>query len=313
MNARLIFRMIIASNPQFHAREEQVTTVYCHGIGGSEHEYHGLVRAGVINSRAQGVQFQNERDSCLGHGRNIETLNEKINPIEKCLVYGVSCGGVGIVNWLAKHNSHKAKAVVLDATPSDMVNLVEEAQYKIGLWALWTRAHKEWALHRLFPEYQPESIPPVKSIPHIKNKKLPIFIVHSHNDPVVDIRAAWENYRAFKLAGFDNVYVCELQHGGHMSNAFGQDSDIYKKAINSFYKKHSLAYNKKYATLTDEELQQFQPSIEDIDKKLSENLSKLRKQGLFNLGIYAAIEPLLKTTPQDRSSNLLSAQDDKKY
>ncbi len=208
-------------------------------------------------------------------------------------MYGISCGGVGIISWLVQYGSKTIQAIIIDATPSDIVNLVEEAQYKIGFWVLWTRAHKEWALHRLFPEYPKASMPPVQAIAHIENKELPVFIVHSHNDPIVDIRAAWENYKAFKQAGFNNVYICELQQGGHMSNASGPDSLVYKFAVNSFFKKYDLAHDKKYAILTDKELQQFQPSEEEIDIKLSHNLSKLRKQGFINFGIYNAIEQFL--------------------
>ncbi|MDP3787836.1 MAG: hypothetical protein Q8Q60_00795 [Candidatus Chromulinivorax sp.] len=304
---RLFFTIFIIFHAQFYASEKQPTTIYCHGLGGSQYEFHGLMQAKVIHEPANGVQFKNERDSCLGHGKNIETLNDKINPTNEHIFYGISCGGVGIVSWLAKHNSHSAKAVILDATPSDMVNLVEEAQYKIGLWALWTRAHKEWALHRLFPEYPQQSMPPVQAIAKIKNKNIAVFIVHSQNDPVVDIRAALENYKAFLQADFKNAYICLLEHGGHMNNAFGQDSLIFKQALNSFYKKYSLKYHEEYAILTDEELQQFQPSIEEIDEMLLQNLSKLRKQGLFNLGIYAAIEHLLATQPQNESCNVLNA------
>lgn len=290
IKARLIVGIFIIFHAQFYAKEKQSETIYSHGLGGSKHEVNGLVEEKIIHRPARGIQFKNEIDSCLGHGRNVKTLNEEINPQQNYIFYGISCGGAGIISWLAKHDSDNVKAIIIDATPSDIINLAEEVQYKIGVWILWTRAQKEWAVHKLFPEYPEESIPPVQAIYQIKNKELPIFIVHSHNDPVVDIRSAWENYNAFKRAGFEHVYICELQYGGHMNNAYGADSIVYKQAINSFYKKHNLQYDEKYAILTNEELQKLQPSEKEINEKLSSNLSKLRKQGLINFGVYAAVE-----------------------
>lgn len=292
VKTRLIVGILIIFHTQFYALPQQPQTKYSHGLGGSEYEVNGLVKKKVIHQPAEGIQFKNERDSCLGHGINVTTLNEKIDPQQNYIFYGISCGGVGIINHLAKHGSDHAKAIILDATPADIINLAEEVQYRIGVWALWTRAQKEWAVRKLFPEYPKQSVPPVQAIANITNKELPVFIVHSHNDPVVDIRSAWENYKAFKQAGFKNVYLCELQKGGHMNNAYGEDSIKYIQALNSFYKKHNLKHDKKHATLSNEELQQLQPTEEEINQKLSCNLSKLRKQGLINFGVYAAVEQL---------------------
>jgi hypothetical protein len=290
---RITICILLACNVVIYSLAQQPTTMYCHGLGGSEHEVKGLIKNSIIQEPAIGIAFKKENDSCLGHGRNVKTLQENINSKEKHIYYGISCGGAGIINLLAEDGSKNAKAVIIDATPCDIINLADEVQYKIGIFILWTRAQKEWAVRMLFPEYPANSIPPMQAIAKIENKDLPVFIVHSHNDPVVDIRSAWHNYKAFKQANFSHVYICELQEGGHMSNASGPDSLIYKQAINSFYKKYGLKYDKKYATLTEKDLKKLQPSEQEIDEKISRNLSKLRKQGLINLGIYATVEKLL--------------------
>lgn len=286
----IIMCALILNNAYLCTRAEQPITLYCHGLGGSLHEVYGLVTENVIQYPVQAVAFKKENDCGLGQGMDIETLKNKISNDAAYILYGISRGGATAINYLADYNPDNIVALIVDATPADIMNIVDEIQYKIGIFALWTRAQKEWAVRLIFPHYPAETIPPVQAIAHITNKNLPVFIVHSHNDPIVNIRSAWHLYQAFQQADFTNVYLCELQEGRHMSNASGPDSIIYKQALHSFYKKHDLQFDVQYATLTDDQLRHFQPSSNEIELKLFENQHQLRKKGLINLGIYTTIQ-----------------------
>jgi len=281
----IIVCLFLLCNITLHAKSQQPTTVYCPGLGDSKYEIHGLVDLGIVQKPAKGIALKKENDADLGQLADIETLKNNLDPKKNHILYGTSRGGSTAINYTATHNPTNIKALIIDATPADMLNVVDEIQYKVGIFVFWTKSQKEWATRLLFPHFPANSMPPMQAIAHIKNKELPVFIVHSNNDPIVNVRSAWENYKAFKQASFPHVYLCELQECGHMGNSSGPDSLIYKQALHSFYKKHGFQYDKNHAILTESQLLQFQPSIESIDEKLQNNLWKLRHQAMINAGI----------------------------
>ena len=297
----IIICLFLLCNLTLHTKSHHPTTVYCPGLGDSKYEVHGLIDQGVVQKPAKGIALKKENDAGLGHGIDIEMLKNSLDPQKNHILYGKSRGGSTAINYTAQHNPANIKALIIDATPCDILNSVDEIQYKVGLFVFWTRAQKEWATQLLFPDFPTNSMPPVRAIANIHNKDLPVFIVHSINDPIVNIRSAWENYKAFKQAGFTNVYLCELHHGGHMGNPSGSDSHIYKQALHSFYKKHDFQYDKKQAILTDTDLLQLQPSIESMYEKLNNNLWKLRKQAMINAGVTATLTLCIASLQSFRS------------
>ncbi len=222
---------------------KQPTTLYCHGLSCKGERVQGLIRQNVIQNPAKGFNF-NDHKKCLGQADDITTLAAQIDPDENYILYGRSRGGAAAVNYLAQHNPSNIQALILDAAPADMLNVVDEIQHKVGCLILHNKDDKEFAIRVLYPGYPQNSIPPVQAIENIENKHLPVFIVHSHNDRTVNMRSAWQYYKAFKQANFTDVYLCELQYGGHVRNASGSDSHIYKTALHSMYKKHGFDRNK---------------------------------------------------------------------
>jgi hypothetical protein len=285
----IIISLFVLCNLTLHTKSNHPTTIYCPGLGDSQYEIHGLIDQGLVKKPAKGIALKKENDAGLGHGIDIQTLKNNLDCKKNYILYGTSRGGSTAINYIAEHNPTNIQALILDATPSDMLNIVDEIQYKVGLFIFWTRAQKEWATQLLFPHYPKKSIPPIQAIANIQNKDLPVFIVHSHNDPIVNVRSAWENYKAFKQANFSHVYLCELQENGHMGNPSGPDSLVYKQALHSFYKLHGFQFDKKYANLSELDLAQFQPSLAKIDEKLVANQWKLRKQAIINAGIATAV------------------------
>lgn len=280
---------VLLSKSESENKIPQSVTFFVHGRDGSPEKLRTFVKETIVQGPAQAFDLQNGKECPLGQGQDIETINKHTQSIQDCKLLGHSRGGAAITNYLGKYNPTNVSMIILDAAPADILNVVDETQYKYGLFPLVTRAQKEWYLRTLYPNYPKNSTPPVESIADIKNKDLPVFIVHSHNDKVVNIRSAWQYYKAFKQANFSNVYLCELQKGSHNHNAdnytLDSDSHIYKTALHSVYKKHGFQHDPKQATLQEHEFKKLQPSIEDIDEKLRINQWKLRQQSMINIGV----------------------------
>lgn len=264
---------------------QQPTTLFCHGLGGNDHsELQSLITQQTVHQPAQGFQMDNNLSTCsLGNHHDVQALKKSVQLNKEHILYGRSRGGATAINYLADHASEEIKALVIDAAPSDMVNVVDEYQYQCGIFPFWTRSQKEWILRQYYPGYPKNSIPPVEKIAQIQDnaiKKIPILIAHSCKDKRVNIRSAWQNYKAFKLNGFHNVYLYELPSGSHHHNT--KDAN-YQKVLQSFYKKYGFKHNEEKAILTESDLQNLQPTIEDIDKKIVANQWLLRQQSIINL------------------------------
>ncbi len=213
----------------------------------------------------------------MGYGPDIQTLQNQIDLEKSYILYGFSRGGATILNYLSKYNPDNVKALILNAAPADMVQSVDTLQYAINYKFAQTRSEKENIFKTIFPAYQIDSTPPVQAIAQIKNKNLPVFIVHAQTDEVVHISSAWQLYLAFLQAGYTHVYFCELESGQHKAYPKSPDKNQYLQALHSFYKKYNLSYNPEFATLTEQELKQLQPTVEEITKKLKAHQEALEK------------------------------------
>jgi Prolyl oligopeptidase family len=208
----------------------------------------------------------NRNNMFMGTGKDITTLEHQIDPKKSYILYGLSRGGSTAITYLAQNNPNNIQALILESTPADMIDAVDNFQYAIGYKFAQERATQEMLFGKLFPAYQLGSIPPVQSIAHINNKQLPIFIVHAQDDARVSFDAAYKLYLAFQNAGFTDVYLCILDHGKHALYTQGPDKHIYLHALHSFYKKYGFAYHQEFATLND--LTVLQPPVHQIAKKL---------------------------------------------
>ncbi|MBV8660784.1 MAG: alpha/beta fold hydrolase [Candidatus Dependentiae bacterium] len=228
----------------------------------------------------------------MGQGEDIETLKNEIKPDESYILFGFSRGGAAAINYLAQYNPKNIQALILNASPADMLETVNTMQHNFGYKFAPTRADQEYIFATMFPAYPMNSTPPVDAIAHIKNKDLPIFIVHAQTDSVVHISASWQLYKAFLQAKFTDVYLCQLKSGEHKAYPNSPDKETFLHALHSFYKKYGFDYNPKYATLSDEQLHELQPTEEEITAKLDQYARQLvaayEKQNSLNNSIVAA-------------------------
>jgi len=260
-------------------------TLYCHGLNSSSKRIEKLKNLGIIQNPSQSFDFDHSKKD-IGQEHDIAILHQQIKNNETYTGYGHSRGGCTLIPYLAQHQPPNITALVLDASPADIIDRVDEIQYSYGFCPFQTRESKEWILRKLYPGYTQNGTPPFQTIKKIQNKSLPVFIVHSHDDQIVNIRAAYKNYKAFKDAQFPHVYLCELNHGGHSKNI---EDPFYKTALHSFYKKHGLPHDPQHATL--DNLTHLQPSVEHINEQIKIQETKLlqRYQTQRSLNLWLGI------------------------
>ncbi len=227
----------------------------------------------------------NRNQMFMATNQDITTLKQQINPKESYMLYGFSRGGSTTINYLAEYNPKNIKALILEATPADMIDAVNHAQYDLGYQFASDRRTQEQIFHSIFPAYQLGSTPPVKNIAFITNKDLPILIIHAINDKRVPIDAAYKLYLAFLDNGFPHVYLYELPDGQHAHYTTGIYKNSYLQVLHSFYKKYGFTYNENFADFHD--MIRFQPTKKEISKKLElfhdQQITKFLAQKSLNL------------------------------
>ncbi len=225
----------------------------------------------------------NRSKMCMGQAQDIDTIKEAIDehPSDQVILYGCSRGAATLINYMALYNPDNVQALVLDAPPANMPGSLHAALAKIGL-------HKSWdetLFNKLFPAYPCNSVIPVNAIKDIKNKALPILLVHSKTDSKVAFVNSLRLYREFKQQGFNNVHLAAMPSGRH--SFLLQDPEVrdkYLRAVHSFYKSYSLPHNEAYATADIKDyaynLDQATQEIQSYEQMLEEqyNYSKTRNE-----------------------------------
>lgn len=307
----IILVLAIQANGLF---AEQPTTLFLHGIVDTKnqlHRYEDFIQHPkksfdfpdaqqpldwdlnnvIFQSSALFGKHVNRAKMFMGQGEDIETVKKEINSDESYILFGFSRGGAAAINYLAQYNPENIQALILNASPADMLETVNAMQHKMGYKFAPTRADQEYIFTTIFPAYPMNSTPPIDAIAHIKNKDLPIFIVHAQTDTVVHISASWQLYKAFLQAGFTHVYLCQLESGEHKAYHNSPDKEKFLHALHSFYKKYGFDYNPEYATLSDEQLHELQPTDDEITAKLNDYKNQLvaayEKQNSLNNTIIA--------------------------
>lgn len=74
------------------------------------------------------------------------------------------------------------------------------------------------------------------SIKSIKNKQLPIILLHQKHDTLVTVMHSHCLFKTFKVHGFKNVSLVIMQSGGHNDLL----DNVGYKALQQFYKKNGL-------------------------------------------------------------------------
>ena len=162
------------------------------------------------------------------------------------ILYGCSRGAATILNYMSQYNHPEVKALVLDASPASMHEMIQPILIKIGINP--TRALSIFNI--LFPAYPKNAITPLQSIKKIQNKKLPILLIHSLDDTVVPYEHSLMLYQELLAQGFTNAHLITLPTGKHSFLLQDQNANPdYLKAVHSFYKKYDLPYDASWAAI----------------------------------------------------------------
>jgi dienelactone hydrolase len=201
----------------------------------------------------------NRSDCDMGHDKDVEAICEQI-PQKPFIAYGMCRGGSALINTIAKHNPQHLQALVIEAAYASYPKILYGFLSSYGISTKYAESFAKF----LFPAYEIGSVSCQKAIPFIKNKDLPILIMHSKDDATIPFAHSLMLYKAFKDNGFTNVYLAELQ--GQHAYSLRDDQKAYLTAIHSFYKKHNLPYEAEYATA---DMESYTPDVARITQKLT--------------------------------------------
>ena len=195
----------------------------------------------------------------------------KLPANQSVVLYGCSRGSATIINYLAKYNPKNVSALVLDACPASMHDTIAPKLVKLGI-------HPTNSLSiftTLFPAYPANSITPIQAIKNIKDKNLPILLIHSKDDASVPFEHSLMLYKEFKDQGFANVHLVSIFKGKHSFLLQNEAvKPLYLKAVHTFYKKYDLPYDKAWATETSDK---YIPDMKTIKKVISAYEARIQK------------------------------------
>ena len=138
----------------------------------------------------------------------------------------------------------------------------------------------------IFQSHSLTGIQPLHVIAMI-DKKLPILLVHSHQDEIIPINQSREIYLRFKESGHEHIYFLELEKGDHAGLIWGPQGDLFRDVVHAFYKRYNLPCNDEFASKIN--LDDYQPSILEIQERINRwNAGPVTKQDPAEEGFFSA-------------------------
>lgn len=199
----------------------------------------------------------------LGQENDILQVKQAVEaqPSDQPLIlFGCSRGAATVLTAMGTYNFPQVKALVLDAAPAVMHETLYPKLRKLGIQLRYAHG----IFRTIFPNYPKNPLTALGAIKDIKNKELPILILHSMEDVTVPYEHALKLYQECKKQGFVNVHLVMLPKGKHaylLQNL--EVKEQYLRSVHSFYKTYRLPYNEQWAT---EKLQN--PSIEQVEREI---------------------------------------------
>ncbi|NBV40851.1 hypothetical protein EBR77_03320 [bacterium] len=236
----------------------------------------------------------NREKSYLGQTQDIESISSEIPQENPFILYGVSRGGTAALRYIAQYNPKNLKALIIESAPHDVSHKSLEILQSLRL----NVDHKQ-LMHTLFPAYNPQEPTILECIQNIKNKDLPIMIVHSQTDARVSFQQSVELYYALRLAGFSHIFLVPLPQGNHtfIIDSESDESIMYLTAVHSFYKLYKLPYKHEYALLNQQQLQTlYQPEAATINSLFAQEATKLEQTKQLIYYAYALTTGVLIST-----------------
>ncbi len=197
----------------------------------------------------KGILRVNPLKTSLSQNNEIAHLKLKVEEIARkkkigngeIVIFGISRGASTAFNFMALHNHHAVKALILESPFDAMASIIDNKR---------KRWHLEWLspdfgqflLESIFWKYKRNGIRPIDLAGAIR-KDLPILIICSKEDQLVPYQSSVKLYKKLKESGHQAVHLFIADHGKHAKIWPGKDSNKYQKAVHSFYAKYDLPYD----------------------------------------------------------------------
>jgi hypothetical protein len=202
-------------------------------------------------------------------------------------MFGCCRSGSAVISYVAQHNPDNLKAIVLESPSSDMSATLQPWLTSFGLPTSWDKGL--WRI--FFPHYPKNAIPPIDVIKNIKNKDLPILILHGDLDVIIPYAQGLQLYLTFKKHNFKNVHFVTLK--GRHAYLLRDDGQNYLTAVHTFYKHYGLPYDVESATGNIQnycyDMYQAQEKIDQYFAALPETMRRRQKQIAIAAFVLAAV------------------------
>lgn len=228
----------------------------------------------------------NRSNMYMGQNQDIQTVHQTVqsHSHDQLILYGCSRGAAAIIGEVSTHNPTNVAAIVLDAAPANMPATLHGKLALLGIHL----SYDTTVFSTIFPAYPYNSITPFDAIKNIKNKNLPILLLHSENDLLVSFDHALKLYKELKKEGFTNVYFARIKDGRHsfmLKDKYGNNAPDtcrkpYLQAVHSFYKKYKLPYNPEYAT---DDMTPYEHNLDQINYEIQKSIHRLQQQYRYSV------------------------------
>lgn len=265
---------------------QNIEFLFAHGLGENEHQikdYKEIIPTCFTGYAFNGPDAYKKSlypkitkapPTAFGQEKDIEVITKGIKALNKKVVgLGVSKGASTWINAAAvEENIDNIHALVLESPYYNVNKIIHKFWY--ADYANYLPKGKELVnalVKKILKYYDPYGIQPIYSIKDIKNKDLPIFLIHSQQDQLIPINHSRRLYIEFLRQSFKNVYLIECPTGRHANVLTQDNTHCFKRALNSFYKKFNIPTFEH--NLEDLDIHQFQPTIKEVENRIKQNYS----------------------------------------
>lgn len=210
----------------------------------------------------------------LGQNRDIERLSyacDRTLEATNCdgvVLAGISRGSATILNYAALNTTVPIKAIIAESPFDSLKNIVKHLLKRFHVaWVPFSKKIGMKLADAHFPELDVYGLFPIDTVANI-DKNIPILLIYSPKDKVIPLISSLILYVALREAGHEHVYLLELSSGDHGKLMLSSEASKYQNVVHAFYKKYNLPYNAKCALQGEALLEQCQPSIEVIKKRI---------------------------------------------
>lgn len=264
----MIFLLVLLLTYSNITWSEQIITLFVHGIAdtGAQAKPFAQTCVNPVHSfdfDCATKHFWRLNPFCcsLGQDNELTLLNQKWQELNQqfpeadgFILVGISRGASIIINFLARYQPQKVKAVVLES-PFDTIDNV--IKHKATLWKCSVSMLKK-LVPLIFRKFDFNGIQPDNAIDQIA-EDIPMLFVTVENDHMVPLVCTHNLMRKRREKSHEHIHHVHLMQGKHGKLLLGPDAHLYKQTLHSFFARYNLPYDPAYITPMDYVLLDYRP------------------------------------------------------